>query len=212
MDEMRLTTSQLLALTGQQPRTLSTWLSRRWLIPYEQGGGKGRQNSFDLFASTWAVMLNEIFRIWPHADTPVTMFVGTTPEGENLWTPCRLPNGTNVPSCKLADGERIITYLRDAYLSKDLHPVCVSLATGYQGHVNQLPSRNRFGWIHLGLAERIRKLIENWASVREPFYFVPPMDVPERAGNAPLLFIRSVSVFNFDHLLSHVEYLGTRSL
>jgi len=82
MDEMRLTTSQLLALTGQQPRTLSTWLSRRWLIPYEQGGGKGRQNSFDLFASTWAVMLNEIFRIWPHADTPVTMFVGTTPEGK----------------------------------------------------------------------------------------------------------------------------------
>jgi len=206
--EVRLTTSQLLKLTGQKPRTLTTWLNKKWLVPYEQGGGKGRQNRFDLFAASWALALNEVFRIWPHADTPVTLFVGKTPDGASLWTPCTTPDGVKVPACVLSDGKRIATHLKELYSRASYRPASLCLSTGYRGFANEIPSADRFGWIHLGPTERIEVLVRNWLKAALPFYHIPPSLFSEPFADGRLLFVRSVTSINLDQYISHVEEMS----
>ena len=185
-----LTTQEFLALTGNNPRTLTHLTRKLWLPPLIPGRGRGHQNLFDLCSVAWAITLNEIFRLWPDATTPVHLGEWQF-EGEKYSPVWR--------RTVLSDGAGILKFLRTPWPGLQ-QGTWVLLA---QGSVEG--TQDRFAEIWIADLGRITPFLNKWFTSSKPITTLELTGRTESSG-----VIKAATQFSYHQNLLVVESKAKR--
>ncbi len=199
MRKEEFTTDELIRIAKVDAKTFPAWVRKGWVPPLEAGGGRGRQNKFDEFGVVWAVVLKEIFLVWPKVSCPVYLF--------DDWLKPLDQEPTQGRPCKLSDGKTILHYLRTGSPTMDLSgnppKMVVDLTTGFVGLPGITKPNRRFAEIKIRPAERFLNLMSNWFDRSNIPYTRSPESSQPRT-------MRCAAVINLSQIFSYVDFMAER--
>ncbi len=179
-----LTSDELILVTGVARRTHNRWVGSGYNPPIRRGGGRGKTSKFDKANCVWAMALDELFNLWPHADVSVYL--------DEVNDPPPLEG----PPYSLKDGNIILDYLREqdskSWVSFD---VAVFIFCGNKGVIDN-PSPERFVEVLITPMENATTYLANYIDVAQPAF----------STSVGGQLIKSVSIINLNRLSKQVEY------